>query len=466
MKAPKTGQELRHNAKERMKQYRKQMTEKGFISTTIFLSNEHRAELKRLGDEEGLSRADAAEYIFNIYLKSDDKTTTNTPDTSQSSEMTAVIHSLEKKIQALEARDSKRDKEFSEILSKMNVIFERQAKPTIKQKQAELFDLEPTPKPFATNGQCEIILHCTPCSTYGTDQDKPEAGETPNIADAPTLEFEPDESHQDDIPVLETENSKPKKPYPNSQPLLFEDEEPSKININAGTLFENPPSINDPEAYRKWIDEVLLELSGDRLSNKEICTELMERGIKTPKGKEKWYPVGVHAMLNHLRLQQEETGTTEEPKKSFIPSWQDEGYREYVREAIFRLKAHGLNSSEIVDSLEKLKIKTITGKKRWSIGMVNKMLNEFGDLDKVLDRIQSEQEDAGAIDKPERQADEPKVGSPEYGDWLFEKITELRTEGMPYGKIERYFNDKGILTVTGKKWGRNSVYAFFKKRSG
>ena len=188
------------------------------------------------------------------------------------------------------------------------------------------------------------------------------------------IEFEPDLCHTDATTVQEPDVSTTKKPYPNNQPLLFEDELP--IKANAGTIFEDPPGIDEPEAYRKWIDEILLELSGDGLSNKEICAELMERGIKTPRGKEKWYPVGVNAMLNHLRLQREEAGATK------------------------------------------------------------------------------------------RQADEPKLGSPEYGDWLFDKISELRAEGMPYGKIEKYLNDKDILTVTGKPWGRNGVYAFFKKRAG
>lgn len=193
------------------------------------------------------------------------------------------------------------------------------------------------------------------------------------------IAFEQDLCHTDATTVQEMDISTTKKPYPNNQPLLFEDESPIKANV--GTLFEDPPGIDEPEAYRKWIDAVLLELSGDGLSNKEICAELMERGIKTPKGKEAWYPVAVAAMLKPLQSQQDEAGSIDEPE-----------------------------------------------------------------TESQIDAI-------------------PKQGSPGYDDWLFEKIEGLRAEGMTYGKIEGYLNDNGILTVTGKKWGRNSVYAFFKKRS-
>ena len=74
----KTGPEIRHDAKERMKKYRAEMTAKGYISTTVFLSQEHRAELKRLGNEYRLTRAEAAEHIFQTYLQSDNKGTTQT----------------------------------------------------------------------------------------------------------------------------------------------------------------------------------------------------------------------------------------------------------------------------------------------------------------------------------------------------------------------------------------------------
>lgn len=108
----KTGPEIRHDAKERMKKYRAEMTAKGYTSTTIFLSQEHRAELRRLGDEHRLTRAEAAEHIFKIYLESDNKNITHTHNTNtiQRAEILYTLASLEAKIKALEERDSKQVK--------------------------------------------------------------------------------------------------------------------------------------------------------------------------------------------------------------------------------------------------------------------------------------------------------------------------------------------------------------------
>lgn len=109
----KTGAEIRHEAKDRVKRYRAQMIEKGYISTTIFLSGDHRAELKRLGDEHRLTRAEAAEHIFKAYLQSlentgdhSDKniTQTHNTNTDQMAETHAIIESLEHRIEALEKK--------------------------------------------------------------------------------------------------------------------------------------------------------------------------------------------------------------------------------------------------------------------------------------------------------------------------------------------------------------------------
>ncbi|WP_020586768.1 hypothetical protein [Desulfobacter curvatus] len=112
----KTGSEIRHDAKERMKKYRTEMTEKGYTSTTIFLSQEHRAELKRLGDEYRLTRAEAAEHIFKIYLGSDNKYATQTHNTNinQQAETRTTIEALEARLKALEERDSKRAETIEE----------------------------------------------------------------------------------------------------------------------------------------------------------------------------------------------------------------------------------------------------------------------------------------------------------------------------------------------------------------
>jgi hypothetical protein len=102
----KTGPEIRHEAKTRMKKYRAEMTDKGYISTTIFLSQEHRAELKRLGDEHRLTRAEAAEHIFKVYLESDNKTVTQTNNinTNQQAETIVIIEAFEARLKALEEK--------------------------------------------------------------------------------------------------------------------------------------------------------------------------------------------------------------------------------------------------------------------------------------------------------------------------------------------------------------------------
>ena len=105
----KTGPEIRHDAKQRMIKYRAEMTAKGYISTTIFLSQEHRAELKRLGNEHRLTRAEAAEHIFKIYLESENKdiTQTHNANTDKQTETLAIIESMQARIEALEKQAGK-----------------------------------------------------------------------------------------------------------------------------------------------------------------------------------------------------------------------------------------------------------------------------------------------------------------------------------------------------------------------
>jgi len=108
----KTGPEIRYDAKERMKKYRLEMISKGFFSTTIFLSKEHRAELKRLGEEHRLTRAEAAEHIFQVYLQSDNnnnKTITRIDNTSMDyqTETLAILEDLKDRLKALEEKDLK-----------------------------------------------------------------------------------------------------------------------------------------------------------------------------------------------------------------------------------------------------------------------------------------------------------------------------------------------------------------------
>ena len=105
----KTGPEIRHDAKQRMIKYRAEMTAKGYISTTVFLSEGHRAELKRLGNEHRLTRAEAAEHIFKIYLESENKNITqaHNTNTDKQTETLAIIEALEARIEALEKQAGK-----------------------------------------------------------------------------------------------------------------------------------------------------------------------------------------------------------------------------------------------------------------------------------------------------------------------------------------------------------------------
>lgn len=104
----KTETDIQNDSKARMKRYRAEMIEKGYISTTVFLSKEHRAELKRLGDEYRLTRAEAAEHIFKAYLGSDNKDVTQAYNinTDQISEIQAAIEALDIRLTALEKKDS------------------------------------------------------------------------------------------------------------------------------------------------------------------------------------------------------------------------------------------------------------------------------------------------------------------------------------------------------------------------
>jgi len=105
----KTGPELRHEAKQRMEKYRLEMISKGFFSTTIFLSQEHRAELKRLGEEHRLTRAEAAEHIFKVYLESENKDITQTHNTNMDhqTETIAIIEDMKDRLKVLEEKWSK-----------------------------------------------------------------------------------------------------------------------------------------------------------------------------------------------------------------------------------------------------------------------------------------------------------------------------------------------------------------------
>ncbi|MDX9963960.1 hypothetical protein [Desulfobacter postgatei] len=133
----KTGPEIRHDAKERMKKYRVEMTAKGYISTTIFLSQEHREELKRLGEVHRLTRAEAAEHIFQIYNKN--ITQTHNTNTDQQTESSAIIESLEARLKSLEERGSNQ----AEVIEEPAPAIESQPdQGKEKFKQAEHQDIE------------------------------------------------------------------------------------------------------------------------------------------------------------------------------------------------------------------------------------------------------------------------------------------------------------------------------------
>lgn len=120
----KTGPELRHDAKERMKKYRAEMIKKGYTSTTIFLSQEHRAELKRLGEEHRLTRAEAAEHILKIYLESENKdiTQSNNTNITDQTKTLAIIKALEARVEALENQIEKIEDRKQNIETSLDIF--------------------------------------------------------------------------------------------------------------------------------------------------------------------------------------------------------------------------------------------------------------------------------------------------------------------------------------------------------
>ncbi len=174
-----------------------------------------------------------------------------------------------------------------------------------------------------------------------------------------------------------------KRPYPNRQPELQFEEEPMTTTEPENNIFSNMPPIEDTAAYREWIDTILVDLSENGLPNDQICYAMMGRGILTPKGKRQWYPIGVQGLLNHIRLKQQEADNASfeiesdpdpEANASKVPTWEDDGYREYTRDMIFQFRGDGMTLNQIVDELTKIGAKTRTGKDRWNIGTVSMIL--------------------------------------------------------------------------------------------
>lgn len=59
----------------------------------------------------------------------------------------------------------------------------------------------------------------------------------------------------------------------------------------------------------------------------------------------------------------------------------------------------------------------------------------------------------------------PELGTDAYTDWLFDRITDLRAEGMGWKDIMERLNSEGILTLRGKPWGRGNVDGFYKRET-
>ncbi|WP_320040648.1 hypothetical protein [uncultured Desulfobacter sp.] len=58
----------------------------------------------------------------------------------------------------------------------------------------------------------------------------------------------------------------------------------------------------------------------------------------------------------------------------------------------------------------------------------------------------------------------PKRGTPEYSDWLFNKIDPMKRSGMSSIKIERQFNAEGTKPASTKKnkFNRGMADSFYK----
>ena len=85
-----TGQEIRTNAKHRLKKHRDSMKKQGYLTVSVFMGESLRSELDRLG-ETGLTKHGALEHIFNIYQKTMNEPSVEKPSVDSAIEPTIDI---------------------------------------------------------------------------------------------------------------------------------------------------------------------------------------------------------------------------------------------------------------------------------------------------------------------------------------------------------------------------------------
>lgn len=67
----------------------------------------------------------------------------------------------------------------------------------------------------------------------------------------------------------------------------------------------------------------------------------------------------------------------EETDTSDIPDWEDkEAFRQYTGNLIAEFRNSGMTLKEVAEELNKMGLKTRSGKETWSLGMVNNILNQ------------------------------------------------------------------------------------------
>ncbi|MBF0235224.1 MAG: hypothetical protein HQK65_19650 [Desulfamplus sp.] len=59
--------------------------------------------------------------------------------------------------------------------------------------------------------------------------------------------------------------------------------------------------------------------------------------------------------------------------------------------------------------------------------------------------------------------DMPSVESHEYRVWLVDRITERKVDGLSFPAIEKEFNSKGIVNLSGKPWGKRTIAVFYNR---
>lgn len=316
-----TGDDYRAQAKERVKRFRIEQEKRGYKNCTIFLNKALREELKKLNNDKGFSRQEAMDYIFDAYLKSsvERNATINANKTDTNS---VTSYEIPKSIWDIVPNQCQTEGILNTIHNALNFRSES----------------------VLTKAICYIVTKM-------------------NI-DTPSLFL-------DILPnVLRDELYKDQYPEPPVEPLEFEDKRPMSASPESA-----PPK---PEVGK------MAELN---------MGQQMEIVDSTLPATENSAPVGVDEMtlsdpdLYRALDKTHHPGEAEPKQKQTLPERQlkfdlESDSKEEQRQRIYdfildRHKKGGrggkMSLQQIADALTEAKIKTLTGKSKWSKGAVDKM---------------------------------------------------------------------------------------------